>query len=376
MTVDSRLVAANTQFGLKLLLEIVKQNKGKNIFVSPCSVAISLAMTYNGARGETQEAMAKTLELQTINLAEVNQANASLRATLEEGEPNLQVYIANSLWVKEGVSFNPEFFQISNDFYKATVRELDFNDANASSIINDWVKQNTYGKIENIIEQIEPNSMMFLINATYLKGNWSMPFPKSATQEHPFTLLDGTQKQYPMMFQSGNYRYQQNGIFQAISLPYGEGRVSMYIFLPTETIGLKGFYENLNAHNWKKWMNQFAPQPGSLGLPSFKFEYSIDLNEALKALGMEIAFDSTSANFSGIHSIPPNLYVDKIKHKTFVEVNEEGTEASAAASVEMIAKEYMPENQFNMVVERPFFCTIQDNQTGTILFMGSVMEPQ
>jgi serine protease inhibitor len=187
MTVDTRLVGANTKFSLKLFLEVFKQNKGNNIFISPCSVAISLAMAYNGAKGETQAAMAQTLELQDMSLEEVNQANAVLRETLENAESNLQFYIANSLWVKEGVSFNPEFFRINNDFYQAKVMSLNFHDTNSLSIINDWVKQSTNGKIEKIIDQIEPDSIMFVINAAYFKATWSTPFPKEATQNHPFT---------------------------------------------------------------------------------------------------------------------------------------------------------------------------------------------
>lgn len=374
MILNSRLIDANTQFSLKLLLEIAQQNSSKNIFVSPYCLAVALAMTYNGATGETHEAMAKALELQGINLEEVNQANAVLRETLKNLEPNLQLYIANSLWTKEEIAFHPEFVQLNKKFYQAKLQELNFNDPKAPSIINNWIKQSTNGKIDKIIDQIEPNSILFLINAAYFKGNWSTPFPQTATKDHPFTLLDGTQKQHPMMFQSGNYQYQHNDTFQAISLAYGEGRFSMYIFLPNNEVDLNGFYEKLNADNWEKWMNQFALQQGSIGLPRFKFEYSIELNDALKALGMEIAFDCESADFSGMRPIPPNLCINKIKHKTFIEVNEEGTEASAATAVEMVVKSFMPEKEFNMVVDHPFFCTIQDNQTGTILFMGSIVD--
>lgn len=374
MTVDLKLVDADTKFSFKLFLEIIKQNKGKNIFVSPCSIAISLAMTYNGTSCETQTAVAQTLELQEMSLGEVNQANASMRKTLAKGEPHVQVYLANSLWVKEGIDFNPEFLRINNNFYHAKVSNLNFDDPNSLSIINNWVKQSTNGKIERIIDQIEPSSIMFMINAAYFKATWSTPFPKKATQEHPFTLLDGTQSQYPMMFQSGEYRYLQNEVFQAINLPYGEGRFSMYIFLPNHEVSINGFAENLSI-NWDKWINQFDLQQGYFGLPRFKFEYNIELNDPLKYLGMGIAFDERSADFSGICPIPQNICIDKIQHQTFIEVNEEGTEASAATSVEIVLKEFRPEPQFNMIVDRPFFCTIQDNQSKTILFMGTIVEP-
>lgn len=375
MTVDARLVVANTQFSLKLFLEIFKQNKGKNICVSPCSVAISLAMTYNGAKDETQEAMTRTLELQQMSLEEVNQAYAGLRETLENLDSNLQVYLVNSLWAKEGFSFNPEFSRLNSDFYQATVRSLNFHDPNTLSIINDWVKQSTNEKIEKIIDIIEPNSIMILINAAYFKATWSKPFPKEATQDHPFTLLEGTQRQYPMMFQSGEYRYLQNDVFQAVNLPYGEGRFSMYIFLPNDGVSINEFVENLSSSNWDKWRSQFELQQGYFGLPRFKFEYSLELNDILKSLGMGIAFDERNADFSGMCPISTNICIDKVKHKTFIEVNEEGTEASAATSVEIVVKSFKSEPQFNMIVDRPFFCTIQDNQTKTILFMGTIVEP-
>ena len=375
MTIDSRLVVANIQFSFKLFLDLVKQNLTKNIFISPYSVATSLAMTYNGARGETQEAIAKTLELQEMNLEEVSQGNANLRATLEGKETNLQIYLANSLWVKEGVSFGAEFLRTNDEFYQGKIRSLNFHDPNARSIINDWVKQSTNGKIEKVVDQIEPNSIMFLINAAYFKVAWSTPFPIAATQEHPFLLLDGTQKQHLMMFQSSEYRYLQNDIFQAINIPYGEGIFSMYIFLPNKGFSINRIFENLTSSNWNKWTNQLELRQVYLGLPRFKFEYSAELNDTLKSLGMQIAFDGRNADFSGMCPNSKNICIDKVKHKTFIEVNEQGTEASAATSVEMVLKGYLPEPQFEMIVDRPFLCTIQDNQTRTILFMGTIVEP-
>jgi serpin B len=372
MSVDARLIAANTKFSFKLFKEVLKQNSDKNIFISPSSVAIALSLTYNGARGETQENMAKTLELQRMSRHEINQANARLRVTLENLDPNVQFSIANSIWAREGIHFHPDFVQKSKNFYKAKVMELNFNDSSAASTINAWGKQSTNGKIDNIIDEVESDSILFLLNATYFKGSWTTPFSKDTTQERPFTLLDGTKKQHPLMFQSGNYKYHESEKFQAISLPYGEERLSMYIFLPNQGVSLQEFYESLSAENWESWMKQLSYQEGSIGLPRFKFEYDIVLNDVLKSLGMGIAFDAGKANFSGMQQTPSPLYIDEVKHKTFVEVNEEGTEAAAATSVVMEKEFVVP---FDMVADRPFFCTIQDNQTGTILFIGSIVEP-
>jgi serpin B len=372
--VDSQFVDANTKFGFKLFKEILKQDSKKNVFVSPTSVAIALSMTYNGADGETQQAMAKALELQGMSLQDINQANDTLKATLENADPAVQLSIANSLWAKQGVAFKPDFMQRNQQFYGAKVTELDFGKPDAPKIINNWVKENTRGKIDQIVQQIQTDDVLFLINAIYFKGKWTKEFDKSQTTERPFYLSDGTQKQHPMMSQSGRYRYYENDSFQAVTLPYGTERLSLYVFLPRKNTTLDAFQQQLAVENWQQWMNQFQMRRGSIQLPSFKFEYEIQLNTALKSLGMEAAFDGSRANFSNMTSA--SVKIDEVKHKTFVEVNEEGTEAAAATSVRAtLTSARMPEEPFQMVVDRPFFCAIRDNQTGTVLFMGSIREP-
>jgi serpin B len=332
-------------------------------------------MTYNGASGETQQAMANALELQGMSLDNINQANNTLKASLENADPAVQMSIANSLWARQGISFNPEFIKQNQQFYGAKVTELDFAKPDSSNIINNWVKENTRGKIDNIVGQLKPDDVLFLINAIYFKGNWTKKFDKSQTTERPFNLSNGSQKQHPMMSQSGKYRYYENETFQAVSLPYGKGRMSLYVFLPSKTTNLNTFQQQLKSENWQQWMNQFRMRQGSVELPRFKFDYDIKLNNALKALGMETAF-SNQANFSNMTSA--SVAINEVKHKTFVEVNEEGTEAAAATSVGMVlTSARMPaEEPFQMVVDRPFFCAIRDNQTGTILFMGSIKEPK
>lgn len=374
--VDAKLVAANTKFGFKLFKEILKQDSSKNIFVSPSSVALALAMTYNGASGQTQQAMAKTLELQGMSLQQINAANASLKAILENPDPKVQLSIANSLWARAGVPFKQDFLQRNQNFYKALVTNLDFSAPNAAIVINNWVKQSTGGKIEQIVETITSDQVLFVINAIYFKGKWTNEFNKKQTAEYPFYLAAGRQKQHLMMSQSSEYRYYSNEKFQAVSLPYGENkRLSLYIFLPVKNSSLSAFYKTLNAENWEKWMTQFRSREGFIRLPRFKMQYDIELKDALAALGMGVAF-SDNANFSGISD--DNLSIDEVKHKTFVEVNEEGTEAAAVTAVTIIrtSLEINPEEPFRMIVDRPFFCAIRDNQTGTVLFMGSIVEPQ
>lgn len=370
--VNAKLVAANTRLSFKLFSELLKKQSNENIFISPASVAMALDMLYDGANGKTRQAIAQTLELEGMSSQDINQANIALKAILKTADPKVQISTANSVWAREGEPFKPKFLQVIQNTYQAEVKTINFGAPTAPSMINAWVKQSTNGKINKIVDEIEPDIVFLLLNAVYFKGNWTDPFPKDATENRPFTLLNGTHKQHPMMRQKklGYFPYYENEMFQAVSLPYGQGRLSMYIFLPNQGVSLKTFYENLNAENWQKWLNQFNPYEAgiAMSLPRFKFEYSIELKDTLKALGMEMAF-TKEADFSVMS--PSSLWIDKVKHKAFVEVNEEGTEA--AAVTEEGAVRSAP---IEMSVNRPFFFAIRDNQTGTILFMGSIVEPK
>jgi serpin B len=263
----------------------------------------------------------------------------------------------------------------NQQFYKAQITELDFRQPQAAGKINRWVKQQTRGKISQIVDQVQPNLVLLLLNAVYFKGTWSEGFDTAATVNHPFTLANSTRKQHPMMTQTGEYDYYETTQFQAVSLPYGKGRFSLYLFLPKSKSNLSSFYRDLTAANWNQWMNKFQNRPGSIQIPKFKLEYNLNLNNALKALGMDIAFDGNKADFSGMSQ--GKLAIDQVRHKTFVEVNEVGTEAAAATSVEMIVTStQFPPEPFKLVADRPFFFAIRDNETGTLLFMGSMTNPQ
>lgn len=371
-SMNAKLIEANTRLSFKLFSAILKQQPEQNIFISPASVAIALSMTYNGAKGETQQAIAQTLELQGMSIEDINQGYASLRATLAHLDPKVQLSLANSLWARKGEPFVPEFLQKNQDFYGAKITELDFSDPKTPSIINTWVNQSTNGKINQIIDgkEIEPDTILFLINAIYFKGLWTIPFDKTKTQELPFTLLNGTQKLQPIMFQQAQYGYYENNLFQAVTLPYGQERLSLYIFLPQKNVSLQTFYKNLNAENWEEWMNQFEAKQVLVGLPRFRLDYGLELNDTLKSLGMAIAFDVNQADFTGM--TPRSAYISRVKHNTFFEVNEEGSEAAGATSVQMGTRAAPPQ----LIADRPFFCVIRDNQTKTILFMGSIVKPQ
>lgn len=374
--IDAKLIEANTGFSFKLFSEILQQDGGKNVFVSPSSVAIALAMTYTGASGDTRKAMAKALELQGMDLPDINQAYADLKTTLETADPEVQLNIANSLWARQGIAFKRDFLQVNREFYDAEITDLDFSDPASVGKINNWVQQKTNGKINQVIDQLQPSDILFLINAIYFKGKWTDEFDKNQTEDRPFYLTDGSQKNHPLMRQWGNYRYYETDQFQAVSLPYSQKRLSLYVFLPREDSNLDRFYQQLNAENWQQWMSQFRNRDGSIGLPRFKMEYEIGLNPALTALGMGVAFDPNRADFTAMSDVNPSI--NAVKHKTFVEVNEEGTEAAAVTVIgtRSMSAPISSESPFEMIVDRPFFCAIRDNRTGTLLFLGSISNPQ
>lgn len=368
------LVSANTRFGFKLFAELAGDQPSENAFISPSSVAFALTMAHNGTAGDTRQAMAAALEVEGISLDELNAANAALMASLMEAEPAVELSIANSLWAKAGYEFKDAFMAANREFFDAKVTALNFADPSASRTMNDWVSEQTKGKIPTIVpDRLDPLAILFIINAIYFKGLWDDPFDKAITKEQPFTLLDGSKKPVQLMSQSGDYPYFEGEGFQAISLPYKDQRVSMLIFLPKEDSSLAELCRNLNAATWESWVPQLRKQHGSISLPRFRAEYEASLNDALSALGMGIAF-SDRADFSNL--CDDAARISEVKHKTFVEVNEEGTEAAAATMVGIVATAAPMHPPFRMVVDRPFFCAIRDNETGTVLFMGVIVDPE
>lgn len=364
----SSVASANTRFGFNLLEDVRSREPGTNIFISPLSISIALTMTYNGAVGETQHAMAEVLEIDELELDTVNRSNAALRESLESRGSEVQLSIANSIWGRQGVEFNPDFLNRNQEFFDAEIAALDFNAPEAAETINGWVDTNTKGKIKKIVQRIDPRTLIMLINAIYFKGSWQAEFDKSRTRHGIFHLSDGSEKQVPMMTREGAYPYFRGDTFEAANLPYGDGDVSMYIFLPNRDSNLDEFLGGLNPENWENWLTQFneVMDDSLMLLPRFKLEYEVKLNDTLKTLGMEVAFGG-GADFTGMG---PSLFISEVRHKAFVEVNEEGTEAAAVTVV--VGVESAPPS---FIVDRPFFFAIYDDKTKSILFMGVVVEP-
>lgn len=374
---DRRVVAANNKFAFDLFREVLKEDPGKNVFLCPQSAALAMAMTMNGAAGNTREAMAKVLGVEGIEEGELNRANKDLQAILTRPEKGVEVSLANSLWARQGIPFRAEFLKTNREFYQAEVRTLNFASPQAKKTIDAWVKEKTRGRIAEIApEKIDEDTIMFLINALYFKGEWTYQFDPRQTEKAPFSLADGRKKICQMMYQTKKkFPYFRGEDFQMVSLPYGKGRLSMVIILPEEGVPLDQFCQKITPAQWEKWMQSLHKEEVEVGLPKFRIEYEKELKEPLMALGMGVAFDEKKANFTRMLASPPRgpLYLAGVKHKTFIEVDEKGTEAAGVTSVRVKLKA-VPDRE-RMIMDRPFFYAICDNKTGAILFTGVCYDP-
>ena len=373
-SIDDRVVQGNSVFAFGLFRKTCGSGETRNLFISPLSVSVALAMTYNGASGKTADEMATVLGFEGIDLGELNQSMADLTTVLEQVDSTVQLTVANSLWGRKEFAFRPDFLQRNAAFYRAETQSLDFADPGAPVVINGWVNRSTQGLIDKIIDAIPRDAMLYLINAIYFKGRWQTAFDPTVTSDGPFHLADGNEKIVPMMNQSGSFRYAENDGVQVVRLPYGTGRMGMYIFLPANARGLGGFLGGLNDRVFIEWMSRLVTREGDVLVPRFKIEYECAMSRTLKAMGMKEAFDASVADFSGMSDAA--LCVSEVKHKAVVEVNEEGTKAAAVTSVEMKATSIRePADRFSFIANRPFFFVIRDDATGTLLFMGALYDP-
>ena len=370
---EKQLAQSGNEFGFNLFKEINKSDPNQNIFISPLSVSMALGMTLNGADGATFDAMKETLQLTGLSQDQINETYKSLIDLLSHLDAKVKFTLANSIWYRQEFAVEKDFIDVNQLFFDAIVQKLDFNDPGAPNIINQWVKNKTSGKIEKIVEKIKGEDVMFLINAIYFKGNWTYEFDKDLTTADIFTKTDGSTVPIQMMKQEGEFAYFANEDFQAINLPYGDGDFSMMLILPTQENDLNDVMNQINESNWQIWQASLGQSDGMIQLPKFTMELRFSLNEILKTMGMDIAFDPYRANFSKINK-DAELYISDVLHKTFVEVNEEGTEAAAVTSV-TVGVTSIGGGGFVMRLDRPFLFFIHENRSQTILFMGKVLNP-
>ncbi len=368
------LIKSDNEFGIDLYRKLLAcQDNNSNVILSPISAALALAMTYNGADSTTRSAMEKALKKEGFTTEEINKIYRNLMNGLMSVDKNVTLNIANSIWYRNNFDVEQEFINTNQSFYDAQVRALDFSNPSAIDIINNWVEEKTNNKIKEIIKQISPATVMFLINAVYFNGIWKYEFDEESTGNNDFYLSDGSIIQVPVMYLEERVMYCENEIFSSVELFYGAGNYSMIILLPSQDKSTDDIVNDLTSQTWEEWNSSFTEQEVLVGLPKFKFEFEDSLNSPLTDMGMGIAFMPGEADFSKINP-HQDIFISMVKQKSYIDVNEKGTEAAAATVVEMELTA-MPDKKY-FIVDRPFMFIIKEKDTNAIIFIGRVMRPE
>jgi len=370
--VESDLVSSNTEFALNMFKALIEADKDKNVFISPISISVALSMTMNGAAGETFDGMMEALEFAGLTLETVNESFLNLLESLEYSDKDVILALANSIWIAP--AYEPEisesFIESVEKYYLSGVFE-----ATSPEVINKWIEDHTGGHILDMIKEFPDLLVMYLVNAIYFKGAWTTTFDKDDTYETDFTKEDDSTVKVNMMAFKDMAEYESyvSEKVVGIRLPYGRGKIAFYAFAPNEWDykPIDEFVNSLDQSTFDEMIGSFDKHElGGVHLPKFKMEYEKELNEILVAFGMDKAFSGGFDNMVKEGS-SANPYISLVKHKSFIEVTEEGTEAAAATIVEIV-DESMPTT---FRADRPFFFVIRDDRNGTILFMGKVADP-
>jgi serpin B len=373
------------KFSFDLYKKLKDENKEENLFYSPASISIALAMTYAGARGDTEKQMANVLNF-TLPQDRLHSAYSKLIENLKSNK-DYELSIANALWLQKDYKYLQEFLNIMEKYYNSDLKNVDFTKAPRESAkeINRWVFIHTKGKIENIVnpDEIESNTKLILTNAIYFKGKWKYKFDKQNTEVRDFHLVNGTTKKVKMMsnyysslMEYGfRFNYFQNDYLQLLEMPYNGDKISMIIVLPLDNSKLKDVENMIDEKKLEEWIKESRSRKVTVYLPKFKFSQGIDLKSFLENFGIKDMFN-INADFSGMTG-KKDIYIDKAFHKSFVEVNEEGTEATAATFIGAIPVSSIPvkEEIVTFKADHPFIFLILDKETGSILFLGRVMDP-
>lgn len=370
---ESRLIAAGNDFSFALFNRIASATPDSNLFVSPLSASMALGMTLNGAAGSTYDSIRTALALRGVSQEDVNAGYKGLLALLRGLDPATTLEVANSIWYRQEFPFEQSFFAAARDWFGAEVRGLDFGAPESVGQINGWVDSRTRGKITGIVDRIDPDDVMFLINAIYFNGKWARKFDRADTRNAPFRALDGTSAQVPLMHQQAAMRYAETPRYQAVELPYGNSAFTMTVVLPRPGVRVNELAASLTPAAWQGLIESMAERETELYLPRFKLTWERPLNDDLTALGMGIAFRPRAADFTRMSaSRGRELYISYVKQKAYVDVHEEGTEA-AAVTVVGVRVVSMPDIP-TVRIDRPFIFAIRERFSGTVLFMGMVVK--
>jgi serine protease inhibitor len=371
----SKFTEANNGFAFDLLRQIAKDDPGQNIFISPYSVSSVLQVLGNGAVGKTKAEIQRVLKTENFPPDDLNGACKALDDSLQS-QSDVTLDLANGIWFNTGLELKPAFVSTNKEFFDAELTSVNFQTPESADIINGWAKEKTRGKISDIVSFPFPaRTQLVLANAIYFKGEWADPFDTNLTAPRYFYLAGGVVKDPRTMAQHGKFNYAQGNDFQAVEFPYAGDQLQMILFLPATNSSSEKLLAGFNGTNWNQdvlW--RFANREGTVKFPKFKLNYNVVLNDPLQALGMRQAFIEGTANFSAMADEP--LSVSEVMQKSFVDVNEEGTEAAAVTTIIMRNSAIeRPQAPFEMIVNRPFLFMIADRVTGIILFTGIVNDP-
>lgn len=370
-TAERELVKSDNGFGFRLFSGLAEAKSEGNIIVSPLSVSIALTMAYNGARGATETAMATQLGYGGMDRAEVNAFYAKLVPALSNADGTVKLSIANSVWSNVGLEVEPAFLDLNRATFEAETRTLDFAAPATVPVINKWVGDKTGGLIPEVLKApLSPDAVMLLINALYFKGAWTEPFDPKRSYEGVFHPAEGVEKPCRMMTADQRVLYHSDEKVNALELPYGDSLFSMVFLQPKDASGMPGLISDLADGAWEGWKDKFAPVKGVIHVPKFKLEYGETINDVLISMGMGPAFERT-ADFTGIRK-SGGIFISKVIHKTFVNVDEKGTEAAAVTVVEM-GTTSMPMDLIKL--DRPFVFAIRERSSGAVLFLGRITDP-
>lgn len=367
---SATFIETNNSFGLDLFKIVNRDEDKPNLMISPSSISIALGMAYNGSESSTKQAFEELLNYDGLTREEINEMTRELISVLVTNSEGNLLEIANSIWYRENFPVLQEFIDLNSINFNAEVHELDFSDASAVPTINNWVSRKTHDKIDKIIEELDPETMMILINALYFNCLWDLEFNPENTQSQEFlTEGGGVFGSVEMMTIESEFNAYSTLDFSAVELPYKNDKFSMFLFLPSQQSSVDELIEKLDGETWNSWMAGFEKANTlNVGLPRFEFDYDKSLRAPLMEMGLDIAF-TDDADFSGISAI--DLLISDVLHKTYIKVNEEGTEAAAVTAIVFETTSIGPSIWFN----RPFMFAISENSSNSILFIGKVSEP-
>lgn len=371
---ESATVTTTNDFAFRLFRQVSREEAGRNAFISPFSVATALMMAYNGAETTTKAEIRNTLGLAGATDDEINESYQSLYLLLNGIDRTVTFTSANAVWYRTPLQARPAFVETTRKYFGAQVEGLDFDSPDAPNMMNAWVHAQTNGKITRMVDELPPDHVMYLMNALYFKGTWTYQFDKKLTSDGFFRLADGRSVKHPFMqLAGGGYLLHQDGTHTLVDLPYGNKQFSMTLLMPGPAAGVDVLMEDLSPDRLNEWLAAARPSDMPLFMPKFKLEYEKTLNETLARLGMSEAF-TWQADLSGLLQGfgPGQLKIDEVKHKTYVEVDEEGTEAAAVTSISVVTRSAPPSVQ----LDRPFVFLVREKATGAILLMGKLMQPE